>query len=92
MKTFDSYEKKYTETLNENDKIRYNEKVEELKINMMLKSIRKNAGLTQEEVAKRMQRKRPAITRIENHAQDIKLSTIIEYANACGKHLNISFD
>jgi len=46
---------------------------EEFKIGDMLKQARVEVGLTQEEIAQRLHTKKSAISRIENHAQDIKL-------------------
>ncbi len=55
----------------------------------MLKEAREEAGLTQEELATRLNTKKSAISRIENHAEDIKLSTLEKFANALGKHLQL---
>ena len=44
---------------------------------MVLKQARETAGLTQEELARRLKtKKKTAISRIENHTEDIKLSTM----------------
>tara|TARA_B100000959_G_scaffold254926_1_gene286929 strand:- start:1001 stop:1276 length:276 start_codon:yes stop_codon:yes gene_type:complete len=59
------------------------------KIGVMLKQAREKAGLTQEELASRLKTKKSAISRIENHAEDIKLSTLEKFANALGKHLRL---
>ena len=63
---------------------------EEFKIGVLLKQARKQAGLTQEQLAKLLKTKKTAISRIENHAQDIKLSTIQKVAKALGKNLEIT--
>ncbi|MDW7773750.1 MAG: helix-turn-helix transcriptional regulator [Desulfobulbaceae bacterium] len=62
---------------------------EEFKIGAMLKSAREDAGLTQEELAHKLQTKKSAISRIENHAEDIKLSTLERFAQALGKKLRV---
>ena len=62
---------------------------EQFKIGVLLKQAREEAGLTQEELAKKMNTKKSAISRIENHAEDIKLSTIEKFANALGKKLRL---
>ncbi|MBW2573624.1 MAG: helix-turn-helix transcriptional regulator [Deltaproteobacteria bacterium] len=49
----------------------------------------KFAGLTQEQVAIKLRTKKSAISRIENHAEDIRLSTLVNYAQAVGKHLHL---
>ena len=55
----------------------------------MLRQARESAGLTQEELAKRLNTKKTAISRIENHAEDIKLSTLGRVAAALGKQLQV---
>ncbi len=62
---------------------------EQFKIGVMLKQARENAGMTQEELARRLHTKKTAISRIENHAEDIKLSTLEKFAHALGKHLKL---
>lgn len=52
----------------------------EFKIGLLLKQARIEAGLTQEEIAKKLHTKKSAISRIENHAEDIKLSTLKKFA------------
>lgn len=55
----------------------------------MLKAAREEAGLTQEQLAKKLNTKKTAISRIENHAEDIKLSTLEKFAQALGKNMRI---
>jgi HTH-type transcriptional regulator / antitoxin HipB len=62
---------------------------EQFKIGVMLKQAREEAGLTQEELAYSLHTKKTAISRIENHAEDIKLSTLEKFANALGKNLRL---
>ncbi len=62
---------------------------QEFKFSVMLRQARERAGITQETVAKRLHTKKSAISRIENHAEDIRLSTLKKYAKAVGKHLRI---
>jgi HTH-type transcriptional regulator / antitoxin HipB len=47
-------------------------------------------GLTQEELADRVHTKKTAISRIENHAEDIKISTLKRVAKALGKRIQIN--
>ena len=56
---------------------------------VMLRQARERAGITQETVAKRLRTKKSAISRIENHAEDIRLSTLDKYARALGKRLHV---
>jgi HTH-type transcriptional regulator/antitoxin HipB len=63
---------------------------EQFKIGVILRQAREEAGLTQEELARRLKTKKTAISRIENHAGDIKLSTLERVAGALGKRVQIS--
>lgn len=62
----------------------------QFKIGIVLRQAREAAGLTQEELALRLKTKKTAISRIENHAEDIKLSTLDRVAKALGKRLDVS--
>ncbi len=62
---------------------------EQFKIGVLLKQAREEAGLTQEELAVKLDTKKSAISRIENHAEDIKLSTLEKFAHALGKSLRL---
>jgi HTH-type transcriptional regulator/antitoxin HipB len=59
------------------------------KIGLVLRQAREAAGLTQEEVARRLNTTKSAISRIENHADDVRLSTLKRYAEAVGANLQI---
>ncbi|NLT22263.1 MAG: helix-turn-helix transcriptional regulator [Syntrophorhabdus sp.] len=67
----------------------YKEGYEQFKIGAMLRQARESAGLTQEELALRLNTRKTAISRIENHAEDIKLSTLERFAAALGKQLRL---
>ncbi len=62
-------------------------------LRMQLIEIRKNAGLTQEELAKILHTKKSNISRLENVNSKISptLSTIEEYAKAVGYKLQLQF-
>ena len=62
---------------------------EEFKIGEMLKQARTEVGFTQEDIAQKLHTKKSAISRIENHAQDIKLSTLQNFAHVLGKELRV---
>ena len=62
---------------------------EEFKIGVMIRMARKEAGLTQTELAQKIHTKKEAISRIENHAEDIRLSTLEKFAEAIGKRLSL---
>ena len=61
----------------------------ELKIGVLLRQAREEAGLTQDEVARKLRTQKSAISRIENHASDIRLSTLSRYARAIGRSLSL---
>lgn len=60
-------------------------------IGELLKEARLAVGLTQEELAERIHTKRPAISRLEHHAENMKLSTLFAISEALGKELVIGF-
>lgn len=62
---------------------------ENFKIGVLLRQAREDAGLTQEQLAELTHTKRTAISRLENRAQDVKLSTIEKVAHALGKQLEL---
>lgn len=84
--------KKYIEERKTRDKNfarGFDEGYEEFRIGLLLREAREKAGLTQEELARKLQTQKTAISRIENHAEDIKLSTLVKVASALGKHLKV---
>jgi len=62
---------------------------EQFKIGVILRVAREEAGLTQDDLAVRLHTKKSAISRIENHAEDIRLSTLEKFAEAIGKRLTL---
>ena len=89
MKNLDRYIRKRKKTDPEFAK-GFDEGYRDFKIGVILRQAREEAGLTQEELADRVGTRKTAISRIENHAEDIKLSTIQKVAKALGKSLEIS--
>jgi HTH-type transcriptional regulator/antitoxin HipB len=61
----------------------------EFKVGALLREAREQAGLTQEEVAERLETKKSAISRIENSAGSIRLSTLERFARAIGWELTL---
>ena len=62
---------------------------EAFEFSVMLRRAREEAGITQEAIAKKLRTKKSAISRIENNADDIRLSTLGKYAKALGKKLKV---
>ncbi|RPJ72320.1 MAG: XRE family transcriptional regulator [Alphaproteobacteria bacterium] len=68
----------------------YESGFEEFKIGLMIKELRLKKGMTQEELAKKMKTKKSVISRMENHSEDIRLSTLEKVAEVFGKKLKIA--
>ena len=85
--------RRYIKKRRDSDKafaLSYDQGYEDFKIGVLLRQAREAAGLSQEELAKRLKTQKTAISRIENHAEDIKLSTLEKVAAALGKHIRIA--
>ncbi len=67
----------------------FEEGYEDFRIGVLLREAREEAGVTQEELARKLRTKKSAISRIENHSEDIRLSTLKEYLKAVGKKLSL---
>ncbi len=68
----------------------FDEGYQNFKIGILLRQVRESLGLTQEDIAARLYTKKSAISRMENHAEDMSLSTLGRFAAALGKKLQIS--
>ena len=55
----------------------YEQEFEAFKLGVMIQELRKEKGLTQEELAEKCGTSKTYISRIENNASDIRLSTLI---------------
>jgi len=62
---------------------------ENFKIGVLLKHLREKSGLTQDEFAAKLHTKKSVISRIENHSEDIRLSTLRRYAKTVGRKIRI---
>ena len=67
----------------------YDEGYKNFKIGAVLKQSRIEKGFTQEQLAKLLNTKKTAISRIENHAEDIRLSTLERFVHALGMKMDI---
>ena len=82
------YGKKGTKTRNE-----FDEGFEAFKIGVLIQEARKKQHLTQKELAEKVGTTKNYISRIENNASDIRLSTLIRIIrDGLGGNLNLSFD
>ena len=79
----------------ENSEVReeYEKLQQKYELKKKLISLRKMAGLTQEELAKKLHTQKSNISRLENvnSKNSPRLSTIEEYAKAMGYNLEINF-
>ncbi|NTW31806.1 MAG: helix-turn-helix transcriptional regulator [Bacteroidetes bacterium] len=70
---------------------KFEEEFESFKLGVMLQELRKDQGLTQEQVAERCGTTKTYISRIENDASDIRLSTLMRIIReGLGGHLRLS--
>ena len=70
----------------------YDKRFETVKLGVLLKQARQDAGLTQEQVAEKLKTTKSVISRIENHATDIKLSTLEKFAASLGRKINVALE
>lgn len=68
----------------------FEEGYQAFKIGALLKQAREASGLTQEKIAEKLHTKKSAISRIENHAEDIRLSTLEKFVSVLGRKLEVS--
>lgn len=60
-----------------NEREAYEQEFEAFKLGVMLQELRKEKGLTQEQLAEKCGTTKTYISRIENNASDIRLSTLM---------------
>jgi ribosome-binding protein aMBF1 (putative translation factor) len=68
----------------------YDERFETFKLGLLLKEARLKAGMTQEQIASELQTTKSVISRMENHATDIRLSTLEKFAKAVGRRIHVA--
>ena len=54
-----------------------------------MRQAREELGITQSDVAEKLNTTKSVISRMENHADDIRLSKLRKYAKALGKSLKL---
>lgn len=71
----------------------YEEGFESFKLGVMLQKLRKESGMTQEQLAEKCGTTKTYISRIENDASDIRLSTLMRIiSEGFGKHLRLNIE
>ncbi len=68
----------------------YDKRFDTFKLGILLKQARLESGLTQEQIAKRLNTTKSVVSRMENHATDIRLSTLEKFAKAVGREIHIA--
>ena len=63
---------------------------ERFKIGALIKEMRLEQGMTQEQLTEKLETKKSVISRMENHAEDVRLSTLEKIANVFGRQLKVS--
>ena len=72
---------------------KFEEGFEAFKLGVMIQELRKENGLTQEQLAEKCGTTKTYISRIENNASDIRLSTLMRIIReGFGKQLRLSVD
>ena len=69
--------------------LNFDEGYADFKVGILIKQARESAGVTQETLAKRIKTNKTAISRLENHADNVRLSTLRNVARALGKNLKV---
>jgi HTH-type transcriptional regulator / antitoxin HipB len=70
---------------------KFEEGFEAFKLGIMIQELRKDYGLTQEQLAEKCGTTKTYISRIENNASDIRLSTLMRIVReGFGRHLKLS--
>ena len=68
----------------------YDKRFETFKLGVLLKQARMEAGMTQDQIARELRTTKSVISRMENHATDIRLSTLEKFAKAVGRHIHVA--
>ena len=88
----DHLDKKYGK-IGTSSREKYEEEFEAFKIGVLIQEARKKKHLTQEQLAKKAGTTKNYISRIENNASDIRLSTLMRIIReGLGGHLKLSLD
>jgi HTH-type transcriptional regulator / antitoxin HipB len=69
----------------------FDEGYSDFQIGLLVRRLRKKAGLTQLELAEKLHTQKSAISRIENQSEDIRISTLFKIAAVLGLHVDIHF-
>jgi len=93
LKSFDDHLDKQYGKKGTKGREKFEEEFETFKIGVLIQEARKRQKLTQQELAERVGTTKNYISRIENNASDIRLSTLMRIIReGLGGHLKLSLD
>lgn len=93
IKTLDQIKDKYYGEIGTPERDRLENELEALRIGFKIKNAREQLNITQEELAKRVDKKRTFISKIENDGENITLRTLFDIVErGLGGRLHISFE
>lgn len=93
IKTLDQLKNEYYGEIGTPERDRLENELEALRIGYKIKTARERLNLTQEQLAERVDKKRPFISRIENDGENITLRTLYDIVErGLGGRLKISFE
>ena len=78
------------EAKNPNFRKELEEERRNLRIGMLIRELRLEKGMTQEQLAQEVRTTKSAISRLENHAENMTLATLEKVAHALGKVVHIA--
>ena len=93
IRTLDQLKSKYYGEIGTPERDRLENELEALRIGYKIKTAREALNLTQEQLAERVDKKRPFISKIENDGENITLRTLFDVVErGLGGRLKISFE
>jgi DNA-binding XRE family transcriptional regulator len=92
-KTLDQLKTQYYGEIGAPERGRLERELEALRVGFKIRAAREKMSLTQDELAKRINKKRTFISKVENDGENITLKTLFEIVErGLGGKLNISVD
>jgi ribosome-binding protein aMBF1 (putative translation factor) len=93
VKTLDQIKSQYYGEVGTPERDRLENELEALRIGLKIRAAREQSGLTQEQVANRINKKRTFISKVENDGENITLRTLYDVVvRGLGGRLKISVD
>ncbi|MDE5685266.1 MAG: helix-turn-helix domain-containing protein [Paramuribaculum sp.] len=93
IQTLDQLKNKYYGEIGTPERDRLENELEALRIGYKIRTARENLNLTQEQLAQRVDKKRPFISKIENDGENITIRTLFDIVErGLGGRLIISFE